>query len=57
MIVNTIMIVPNVIKIMCTKVSYCNVCVIMQQNHLSILEKIMYFNVQVRGQYYNVYVT
>ena len=57
MIVNTITIVPNVIKIMCTKVSYCNVCVIMQQDHLSTLEKIKYFNVQVSGQDYNVHVT
>ena len=53
MIVNTIMRVLNVIKIMC---SYCNVYVIMQQVHLSTLEKILYCNVQVSGQDYNVQV-
>ena len=47
-IVNTIIIVLNVIKIMCTQVSYCSACIIMQQVHLSILEKIFYYNVQVR---------
>ena len=53
---NTIAIVLNVIKIMCTKVKYYNVCVILQQIHLSTLEKILYFNVQVSGQDYNVQV-
>ena len=53
MIVNTIMIVLNVIKVVCT---YCNVCVIMQQIHLSTLEKILYFNVQVSSQDYNIHV-
>ena len=47
---NTITIIVNVINIMCTQVSYCNVYVIMQQIHLSTLEKIMYFNVQVSSQ-------
>ena len=54
--VNTITIVLNVFKIMCMYVSYCNVCIIMQQIYLSILEKIFYFNVQVSGQDYNVHV-
>ena len=53
MIVNTII---TVLKILCTYVSYCNVCVIMQQIHLSILEKILYFKVQVSSQDYNVQV-
>ena len=46
----------NVIKVMCTQVSFYNVCIIMQQIHLSTLEKVLYFNVQVSGQDYNVHV-
>ena len=48
------MIVLNVIKIMCTHVSYRNVCVIMQQIHLSTLEMILYFNVHVSGEDYDL---
>ena len=46
----------NVIKVMCTQVSFYGVCIIMQQIQLSTLEKILYYNVQVSGQDYNVQV-
>ena len=50
------MIVLIVIKIMYTYISYCNVCAIMEQIHLSTLEKILYYNMQGSGKDYNVHV-
>ena len=56
-IVNNITIVMNVIKIMCMYVSYCNVCVSMQQIHLSTLERYCTLKCKcISGQDYNVHV-